>query len=136
MSAENENAWGISVVFYLGTGLYIASFFLIAVDDYAGYRCALITIGAFRTMFQALFFWPGLINPLIIGFVILKLLSEAPRLRLGLAIGSVLLFIPTWLIIYNMKIKLGCAMWVVGILLVGAEDIGTWKIRLFRGMRT
>jgi hypothetical protein len=133
MNTDNQNVLAIPVAFYVGLGLYIASFFLIAVDEYPGYRCAYITLSGFRTAFQALFFYPGLINPLIIAFVTMKFLNEAPRLRLCLAVAAILLFIPTWLIVMSMAIKLGCAMWVVSILLITAGDIGDLKIRLLRG---
>ena len=130
MRREIGERFAIPLMFYLGLGLYIASFFLVAVGDARGYSCALLTLSFYRSLFHELIFYPGLINPLMIGFVVVKMLNEAPRLRRCLAIAALLLLIPTWLVIADMKIRLGCAMWVVSLPLITAEDLGTWKIRL------
>ena len=115
--------------FYLGVGLYVASFFLNAVNDIPGWRCALATLSDFPNLFRELYFYSGLVNPLVIGFVVVKLLDEAPRLRRVLALVALLLMVPTWIIVSMMAIKLGCALWVVSLFIVTAEDLGTWRFR-------
>ena len=129
---DEERLGSIPFVFYLGIVLYVLSFFLVAVDEMHGWQCALITLTLFRDIFRSISFYPGLINPLIIAFVIMRLLNEAPRLRLIIAIAAILLFIPTWMVVQGMSVKLGCAMWVVSILLITAGEIGSWKPGSFR----
>jgi hypothetical protein len=126
---EEKKSGVISVSFWLGVSLYVTSFFLPAVENMKGWVCALATLRP-ETAFKSMVFYPGLINPLVVTFAVAKILNEAPRLRLALAAGTLALFIPTWLVVAQMKIMLGCAMWVVSILLVVAEDFGGCGIAL------
>ncbi|HUK25793.1 MAG TPA: hypothetical protein VLV49_14520 [Terriglobales bacterium] len=123
----------IPVWFYLGIGLYIASFFLHAVnpggDPYAGWQCALVTL----KLFPSWGLLPGLINPLILAFIVLSVLGRLRTFRLVLASTILLLLIPTWLLVSGMQIMLGCAMWVVSLPLIMSGDLGSWKLRLLRG---
>ena len=127
MSGEKKSGV-IPISFYLGVGLYITSFFLPAAGGLKGWLCAVATLNKVQTMFQSVLFYPGLVNPMMIAFIAAKVLNEAPRLRLCLALGTLGLFIPTWLVVSHMQIMLGCAMWVVSALLMVAEELGSWKI--------
>lgn len=116
-----------SAFFYLGIGLYVASFFLPAVDPsnfvvLPGWACAWFSLFALedgRTM-SALFFFSGLINPIAIVYILLRILGRAPRVRSGLASAVLLFAALTWLSLVFMqyRIKIGHFAWISGLLLM------------------
>jgi hypothetical protein len=133
MDETNAKVRVVPIFFYLGIALFVTSFFLPAFGDtgtggatFRGWECAVVT---FRN-FPKWFFLPFLVNPLAIFFFFAKVLGRLPRLRLCSAIATLALFVPTWLALRDAVILLGCAMWVVSVLLMMSEDLGSWKLKL------
>lgn len=123
----------IPVFLLLGAALFATSFFLPAIvtsgtTTYPGWICAYLTM-LIRPHWLFLCF---LINPLSILYFFLKIFERLPQLRLFVAIVVLGLFVPTSLALRNYPPTLGCEMWIVSILLMMAEDLGTWKLKLLR----
>ncbi len=69
---------------------------------------------------SALAFFGGLINPIAIAYVVLRILGRAPDVRSGLA-TTILFFIPiTWLSLAFMsyRIEIGHIAWISGLVLM------------------
>jgi hypothetical protein len=112
-----------STLFGIGIGIYVVSFFLPSVDPYSlgnipGWICAVV---AFSTLgLSSLAFLGGLINPIAIAYVVLRIRNRAPRVRTALE-GTILLCIPlTWLSLVSLhcRIAVGHIAWITGILLM------------------
>ena len=91
------------ILLYVGIGIFVLSFFLPAVNaydlDFDGFACAwlsLFSVGDGMSI-SALAFFGGLINPVAITYVVLRIVGRVPNLRRGLS-TAILSFIPiTWL---------------------------------------
>jgi hypothetical protein len=115
-----------SAAFGAGIGVYLTSFFLPAVDPYKlgnipGWACAWTAFFAPWDKHESpLAFFGGLINPIIIAYVVLRISGRAPRVRIALE-SAILLCIPlTWLSLLRMHfgIAVGHIAWITGILLI------------------
>ena len=112
-------------LFYVGIGIFVVSFFLPAVNglvDLDGFACAWFSLFALQDgmSVSALAFFGGLINPIAIAYVVLRILGRAPRVRSALA-TTILFFIPiTWLSLApsSYRIEIGHIAWIAGILLM------------------
>lgn len=117
--------------FYLGVGLYAVSFLLPAVDwamPMRGWMCACMSLIAWPHEHLWLCLFGGLINPLILFYVILRFLDGAPRLRTTLAI-AVLACVPlAWLSLSDLGavMRIGHVFWVVGIFLTLSPSRIPW----------
>lgn len=69
---------------------------------------------------SALFFFGGLINPIAIVYISLRILDRAPRVRSGLATAILLLIALTWLSLALMqyRIRIGHIAWITGLFLM------------------
>jgi hypothetical protein len=117
----------------LGAAIYATSFTLPAVaigyygSDYLrGWECARIALTAFRNSREPsslILFACGLINPLTLAYLALRMLGKGPRVRRALAIAA-LSFIPlSWYVIADgLRIEIGHVAWVVGLLLMMAPE--------------
>jgi hypothetical protein len=112
--------------FYFGLVLYLVSFLLPAVTlagiPMFGWACAWLSLWmwAARENSSILVIFGGLINPLVIALVVLRLRNRAPRLRFTLS-NAVLFCIPfTWLCLLNLKmgVRFGHLVWIAGLLLM------------------
>src|ERR1700722_674853 len=111
-------------LFYVGIGIFIVSFLLPAVNlnglgNFDGFACAWLSLFALQAgmSVSALAFFGGLINPIVIAYVLLRILGRAPSVRKGLA-ATILFFIPiTWLSLAFMsyRIEVGHVAWILGI---------------------
>jgi hypothetical protein len=116
-----------AVFLYFGIAIYALSFFLPAVNPYnlggfPGWACAWL---AFSTIGDgvsgsALGFFGGLINPIAITYVVLRIRNRAAHFRSALA-TAILLFMPlTWLslAITQYRVEIGHVAWITGLLLM------------------
>jgi hypothetical protein len=125
IAPSSKRLLSASTFFYTGMFIYVVSFFLPAVDpivDIPGWASALSALAALgnHEFWSYLAFCGGLINPLVIVYIVLRIRDRAPRVRIGLA-SAILLFIPlTWLSLVSMKyrIEIGHVAWIAGLLLM------------------
>jgi len=120
--------------FYVGFGLYLLSFALPAVlwvgGPLPGWTCAWMSLWVWNLRNQpselplfagsVLALFGGLINPLVILYVILRGRNKAPKLRSSLS-NTILFCIPfTWLclLVLKMEVRVGHIVWIVGLLLM------------------
>ena len=135
-SVRKESAKGAYVrlmLLGLGAAIYAISFTLPAVavgsygsDSLSGWECARIALTAFRNSHEPsslILFASGLINPLTLAYLALRMLGKGPRVRRALAIAA-LSFIPlSWYVIADgLRIEIGHVAWVVGLLLMMAPE--------------
>jgi hypothetical protein len=116
----------------LGLGLivYAVSFALPAVrasnSPVIGWYCAWVAL-TFpldpHSSFSIPVFASGLINPLTLVYLTLRMLGKAPKVRRALAIAA-LSFIPlSWYVIaHDMTIEIGHVAWVAGLLMMLAPE--------------
>jgi hypothetical protein len=109
------------VVLCFGLGLFLASFFLPAVDEWKGWECAQL---AFLTWnddkFSRLSWFGGIINPLAVLYVFLSALPGTDKIRAYLS-SAILFCIPlTWFALdrMNVQVKVGHFAWIAGVLLM------------------
>ena len=129
MTSERPRA-----VFYTGLALYVISFFLPAVADNTGglpgWFCAWFAFAALHGVNQVspVAIFGGLINPVAVVYVVLRILGRARRLRIASAI-AILIFIPlTWLslIFMQLGVRIGHVLWIAGLLLmISWKDLGS-----------
>ncbi len=122
-----------NALFYIGIGIFVVSFFLPAVNayglDFDGFACAWLSLFALQDgmSVSALAFFGGLINPIAITYVVLRILGRAPSVRRILS-TTILFFIPiTWLSLAFTPygIKIGHVIWISGLMLVISwSDLG------------
>jgi hypothetical protein len=114
----------------LGAAAYTISFFLPAVADgnnwVTGWFCAWVALAAVARPYEWLslpLFASGLINPLTLGYLALRMLGKRPRVRRGLAIAA-LSFIPlSWIVIASqLRFGPGHVVWVAGLAMVLAPE--------------
>jgi len=121
-------------LFYVGIGIFVVSFFLPAVNLNGlgvldGFACAWLSFFALQDgkSVSTLACFGGLINPIAITYVVLRILGRAPRVRSALA-TTILFFIPiTWLslALASYRIEVGHIAWITGILLmISWPDLG------------
>lgn len=113
------------IFLYVGIASYVLSFVLPAVNPYdlgglPGWACAWLSFAAIGdgVSWSALGFFGGLINPIAIAYVVLRIRNRAPHFRSGLA-TAILLFIPlTWLSLafVQYRIEIGHFAWIAGLL--------------------
>lgn len=110
--------------FYIGFGLYFLSFFLPAIDlagnAVPGWMCAWMAFIGDGKYESRLAIFGGLINPIVITYIVLEVRNRAWRVRKTLAL-SVLAFIPiTWFSLTKMDlgIRVGHVLWILGMLLI------------------
>jgi hypothetical protein len=114
--------------FYVGVGLFVLSFFLPAIRDLnlsdrgvPGWGCALMAFfGLNNEQVNGLAVFGGLINPIAIAYIVLRIFDRAPDGRFFLA-GAILAFIPlTWLslIMMHLGILIGHVAWIAALLLI------------------
>jgi hypothetical protein len=129
-SGRKEVTTPLSPPYLLGLGatVYAISFALPAVTDRAypatpvsGWLCAWVTLASAinpeRT--SLLLSAIGLINPMALTYVVLRLIRTLPRLRRVLAIITLCLIPLSWyLIAHGLKIQIGHIAWVAGLLLM------------------
>lgn len=114
----------------VGLTIFIIAFFLPAVSEGAniltGYDCARFAIKA-----QDLVFFSGLINPLIVLYVMLRFPGKLARVRTFIALAILACIGITWYVLAKSKLHLeiGHAMWIAGILLIIARDLAALKPR-------
>jgi hypothetical protein len=114
-----------SLFLYIGLTIYVASFAMPAIDidgkAWEGWIVAWFALAPWNTPGASpLAFFGGLINPLMIAYVYLRLLKVAPKIRRYLAV-TILVCIPlTWLSLAQMHygVNVGHVAWIVGILLI------------------
>jgi len=116
-----------NALFYVGIGIFVVSFLLPAVNlnglgDLDGFACAWLSLFALQDgmSVSALTFFGGLINPIAIPYVALRILGRAPRVRSALA-TTILFSIPiTWLslALTSYRIEMGHIAWITGLLLM------------------
>ena len=117
-----------TTAFYVGVGLFVLSFFLPAIRDTGasdsgapGWLCALMAFFGFNNeQVNGLAVFGGLINPIAIAYIVLRIVDFAPDGRLFLA-AAILAFIPlTWLslIMMHLGILIGHVAWIAGLLLI------------------
>lgn len=115
-----------SQAFYIGLGLYVASFALPAVSlngqPMIGWGCAWVSLWLWTNPKDSsvLVVFGGLINPLAILYAVLRLSSKASKLR-GYLTSAIFLCIPfTWLCLLDLKMEalVGHIVWIVGLLLL------------------
>lgn len=113
----------LSASFYLGLGLYVFSFFLPAVDQPSpmpGWMCAYLSLWAWFNKQLWLCLFAGIINPLVLAYVVLRFRDRAPRACKILAL-AVLGCIPvTWLFLSSMElgIRVGHVVWIASLFLM------------------
>jgi hypothetical protein len=116
--------------FYVGLALYLASFLLPSVTlagmPMVGWACALwsLWMWAVPEHSSVLVIFGGLINPLAIALVVLRLRNRAHILRFALS-NAVLICLPlTWLCLLNLKmgVRAGHLVWIAGLLLMIASE--------------
>lgn len=128
----------------LGAAVYAISFALPAVgisrygnDSLRGWECARFALLAFAGPsnaswnFSIPLFASGLINPLTVAFLALRMLGKRPRSRRALAIVA-LSFIPlSWYVIaHDLRVEIGHVAWVAGLLMMMApEAVGSRILR-------
>jgi hypothetical protein len=115
----------LTKAFRIGLVIFVVSFFLPALTDAAGplvgWGCALLAffgLGNENVNFLAVF--GGLINPLAVAYIILRIRDRAPLARWFLGIG-ILAFIPlTWLSLFvmHLRIQIGHIGWIAGLFLI------------------
>jgi hypothetical protein len=113
--------------FYLGVVLYVLSFVLPAVSVVGeakaapGWVCAWIAFfGVNDDSVSPLAVFGGLINPLALAYIVLRIRDRAPGTRWFLALG-ILAFIPvSWLalLLMHLGIRVGHIAWIAGLLLM------------------
>jgi hypothetical protein len=115
-------------VFYLGLTLFVVSFFLPSLnqhghDHVVGWGCAVIAFFGFSSEangVSGLAVFGGLINPLALVYIVLRIRDRARNVRFFLALAMVT-FIPiSWmsLAIMHLGILIGHVFWIVGLLLL------------------
>jgi hypothetical protein len=132
-SAKNDSVW--LMLLWLGAAIYAISFALPAVarsdDSMRGWQCAWFALsfdqGFREPLLSFALFASGLINPLTLAYLWIRMNGDGPRVRRVLGIVA-LSFIPlSWLVISSagLKIEIGHVAWVVGLLLMmSPEAIG------------
>ncbi|MGO9257897.1 MAG: hypothetical protein ACLQU1_16530 [Bryobacteraceae bacterium] len=123
----------------LGAMVYAISFALPAVgvtaygsSTVSGWDCALVAltfvIGP-NASFSFPLFASGLINPMTLAYLVLRVLGKGSRVRRALAIAT-LSFVPlSWYVIaHQLRVEIGHLAWVAGLLMMMApEAIGMAK---------
>ena len=144
-----------SVIFYIGLGLYVLSFFLPVFRDKVGSK----EISGWRCALGALYVWGmdlgpntipwlnagyrlagfgGLVNPLAIVYVFLRIFGVAVTARRVLAAGVLICIALTWLSLSILCAEdalcpyLGHAAWVGGLLLMISDTITEFINRIRR----
>ena len=123
----------------LGTAVYLISFLWPAVDRMPGWFCAVMSLfgqGYFRR-FNLLIFASGMINPLALACLGLRMLGKASTVRRAIAITALTLIPLSWIAIFELdfRIEIGHVAWVVGLLLMMApEAIGMPRAASPRGI--
>jgi hypothetical protein len=112
---------------YLGSGVFLLSFFLPAVGDLRGWQCAVFAATSWTEddKISRLALFGGWLNPLVLVLFFLSVFRVAAYLRALLAV-TILFSIPmTWIAIYRMSIagmamnlQVGHFLWVLGIALI------------------
>jgi hypothetical protein len=130
------SAIGGPLLLALGAAVYAISFALPAVgissygnDSLKGWECARFALLAFAGPsndswnFSVPLFASGLINPLTVAYLVLRMLGKRPRTRRALAIVA-LSFIPlSWYVIaHDLRIEVGHVAWVAGLLMMMAPE--------------
>jgi hypothetical protein len=114
-----------SLFLYIGLTIYVASFVMPAIDidgkAWEGWIVAWFALAPWQTQGASpLAFFGGLINPLMIAYVYLRLSNVAAKVRRFLAL-AILVCIPlTWLSLAQMHygVNFGHIAWIAGILLI------------------
>lgn len=106
-----------------GALVYLFSFSLVAVDTLSGLRCAgwaLLAAGDSDPGTSQLAFFGGLINPLVVLYVIRTAFRPIGRIRTYLAIAIVSCMPLTWIALFrmNMQLHVGHFAWITGISLM------------------
>jgi hypothetical protein len=114
----------------LGVGVlvYVISFFLPAVSDHGtsveGWLCAwVVLVGMFHGVS---YFVVGLINPLALIYVVLRLVRRGAKLRRWVAIVALASIPASWIVIVqeHFGIRIGHYAWIAGLaLILGLEAI-------------
>jgi hypothetical protein len=125
-------------MFYAGLAIYCVSFFLPSVWVYdhflPGWKCAylaLIAAGTNAAMVQPydtgvrLTLFGGVMNPLMIAYVVMRSLNSGLKARLTIALSILVCVPPMWLSLYLMGHRpyFGHAAWIAGIGLMILGDI-------------
>lgn len=122
--------------FGLGIAVYVASFLLPAMNEgFFGWQCAHLSLslpfsryGTDFNLFKFILFACGLINPLALVYLVLRISDRSPLLRRGIAVVA-LSFVPlSWVFMAHLKPPLipaiGHIAWIAGLLLMmGPEAI-------------
>jgi hypothetical protein len=125
------------ICLWLGVMVYLASFFLPAVivtrysESIPGWGCALLALSPpFNpkawTLSGLLLLAIGLINPMVLAYLYLRVRQKGGRLRRRIAIVALVLIPPTWifLAIEHMAVDIGHVAWIAGLLMMlGHEAI-------------
>lgn len=115
-----------NVLLCIGIGIFVLSFFLPAVNayelDFDGFACGWVSLFALQDgmSVSALAFFGGLINPIAIFYVVLRIRDRGPHFRSVLS-TAILLFIPlTWLSLAfaQYRVEIGHVAWITGLLLM------------------
>lgn len=126
----------------LGFCVYVASFFLPAVQNLYGWECAYAVLGVFtelpRHWGQSIFIVIGLLNPLVLAYLIVVVLRRGESVRLYLSAAILVCTAVTfgYLGATDHPLKIGNPMWVAGILLMLAPEAGSWRLALSRSAAT
>jgi hypothetical protein len=122
---ESTRTARASLFLYIGLTIYVASFIMPAIDiggkAWEGWIVACFALAPWQTPGASpLAFFGGLINPLLIVYVFLRLLNVAATTRKSLGV-AILFCIPlTWLSLAQMHygVNVGHVAWIAGILLI------------------
>jgi hypothetical protein len=123
-------AAGSPILFAMGAAVYAVSFALPAVADSGdalrGWQCAWIALMWIQEGIRGLgwaIFASGLINPLALAYIMLRVTGRARRLRRGLAILALCLIPLSWVVIaHGLRPEIGHVAWVAGLLMMMAPD--------------
>src|ERR1035437_9507507 len=128
----------IQISLVLGIAIYVASFFLPAVNDAGsgslrgttmpGWICAEIALVSWKEII----FLSGLINPLILIYVVLRGTNRLNRVQTYTVVAILACIAVTWIELVRRRfhMEVGHVMWIAGLLLIMAPELARWKVSL------
>ncbi len=121
----------------MGFALYAIAFFLPGVyagtgrnGTYVGWMCAWLALRYINSAYGV----GGVINPLVLLYLLLRLLHRLPGLQSVLAVAILVCTALMWVFVFQLGPRLtpgiGHVLWIAGIFLMLEPEIHDWKITL------
>jgi len=152
MSQAMNHRWIRVITVLAGLCLFVPAFFLPAItmvqsgpgpNSQPGWVCAVVATGSLAGIFKGslasaapdtvCLMLSGLVNPLLLVYLVFCLWPKLVRIRAGLAISILIGLVSTWWFLYLSRflLAIGHFLWVAGILVIlGGELAGRFEKRV------